>query len=204
MFARIFNINAPVDSSAGEKVLWNLVAEHLPKGKAGDYNQALMDLGATICLPKNPHCSICPVMKVCQARAKGIQDQRPVLKPKQKTPHYIYAAAVIVKKGRFLLAKRPSKGLLGGMWEFPNGRVENDPAKELSKSLRSGYHLKVQKKDALGVVKHAYTHFKVTVHVFQCELVSMPKNQSLKWIKLGELEEFPMGKIDRQIAQLFD
>jgi A/G-specific adenine glycosylase len=204
VFARIFDISAPVDSSAGEKVLWNLVAEHLPKGKAGDYNQALMDLGATICLPKNPRCSICPVMKVCQARMKGIQDQRPVLKPKQKTPNYIQAAAVILKHGRVLLAKRPSQGLLGGMWEFPNSRVENDPAKELSKSLRSGYQLKVQRKDALGAVKHSYTHFKVTVHVFQCELISMPKNQSLKWIKLGELEELPMGKIDRQIAQLFD
>src|ERR1700690_1023269 len=96
VFARVFNISLPADSSSGEKALWNLAAEHLPKGKAGDYNQALMDLGATICIPKNPRCSICPVMKVCQARMKGIQDQRPVLKPKQKTPNYIQAAAVIL------------------------------------------------------------------------------------------------------------
>ena len=92
------------------------------KGKAGDYNQALMDLGATICLPKNPHCLICPLMELCEARLKGNQDQRPVLKLKKKAPHYVLAAAVIVKNGRVLLAKRPSKGLLGGMWEFPNGQ----------------------------------------------------------------------------------
>ena len=202
VLARVFDINVPADSSSGEKALWNLAAQHLPKGKAGDYNQALMDLGATICLPKNPRCLICPVMELCEARRKGIQDQRPVLKLKKKAPHYILAAAVILKNGRVLLAKRPSKGLLGGMWEFPNGRVEGNSAKELSKKLRSGYQLKVQRGVALGVVKHAYTHFKVTVHVFHCELVSMIRNQNMKWIRLKNLEDFPMGKVDRQITKL--
>jgi A/G-specific adenine glycosylase len=126
-----------------------------------------------------------------------------VLKLKKKPPHYILAAAVIVKNGRVLLAKRPSKGLLGGMWEFPNGRVEDDPGQELSKSLRSGYQLKVRRNDALGVVRHAYTHFKVTVHVFQCKFVSKTENQNLRWIKLKNLEDFPMGKVDRQITKLF-
>ncbi|HEY9151371.1 MAG TPA: A/G-specific adenine glycosylase [Anaerolineales bacterium] len=202
VFARVFDVSLPVDSSLGEKTTWKLVAEHLPKGKAGDYNQALMDLGAMICLPKNPHCLICPVMELCEARAKGIQDQRPVLKPKKKTPHYILAAAVIAKNGRVLLAKRPSKGLLGGMWEFPNGRVEGDPARALSKSLKSSYQLKVRRKEALGTVHHAYSHFKVTVHVFHCEFISMSKKQNLKWIRRENLEDFPMGKVDREIVQL--
>ena len=194
VFARVFDISLPADSSSGEKALWDLAAEHLPKGKAGDYNQALMDLGATICLPKNPRCLICPLMELCEARRKGIQDQRPVLKLKKKTPHYILAAAVIVKNGRVLLAKRPSKGLLGGMWEFPNGRVEDDPAKELSKNLRSGYQLKVQRDDALGVVKHAYTHFKVTVHVFQCKLVSMIRKSKHEMGETKELGRFSDGE----------
>jgi A/G-specific adenine glycosylase len=202
VLARVFDISLPADSASGEKALWHLAADHLPKGMAGDYNQALMDLGATICIPKNPRCLICPLMELCEARRKGIRDQRPVLKPKKKTPQYALAAAVVRKNGRVLLAKRPSKGLLGGMWEFPNGRVEGDPAKGLSKSLRSGYQLKVQRGDALGVVKHAYTHFKVTVHVFQCEVVSMVKNQNLKWVELKSLEDFPMGKVDRQITKL--
>jgi len=114
VFARVFDISVPADSPSGEKALWKLAAEYLPKGKAGDSNQALMDLGATICLPKNPRCLICPLMELCEARIKGIQDQRPVLKRKKKAPHHILAAAVIIKNGRVLLAKRPSKGLLGG------------------------------------------------------------------------------------------
>jgi len=200
VFARLFDVNEPADSSAGEKVLWGLAREQLPKGEAGDYNQALMDLGATICVPKNPRCLICPLMEICQARINGTQEQRPVLKPKKETPQVVHAAGVIVKNGKVLLAKRPSKGLLGGMWEFPNGQVEGDPAEGLDSALETGYKLKVQKGEALGTVKHAYTHFKVTVHAYRCELVSISNNKSLKWVKLKELDDYPMGKVDRQIA----
>lgn len=200
VFARVFNVNELADSPAGEKILWGLAAEHLPKGRAGDYNQALMDLGAAICLPKNPRCLICPLMKLCKARELGIQEQRPVLKPKKSTPHYVHAAAVIIRRGKVLLAKRPSKGLLGGMWEFPNARVNGDPPKELAKAIQTATRLKVKRKDALGIVRHAYTHFKVTVHVFRCELISTSKNENMKWVKAGELEDYPMGKVDRQIA----
>ena len=200
VFARVFDVGQPADSPAGERILWGLAAEHLPKGQAGDYNQALMDLGATICLPKNPRFLICPLMKLCKARELGIQEKRPVLKPKNTVPHYIYAAAVIIQRGRVLLAKRPSKGLLGGMWEFPNSRVNGDPAKELAKAIQTVYRFKVRRKDALGIFQHAYTHFKVTVHAFRCELISIPKNENIKWVKVMDLEEYPMGKVDRQIA----
>ena len=208
VYARIFDVDEPVDSPAGEKILWQLADEHLPKGHAGDYNQALMDLGATICVPKNPRCLICPLMKLCTARQNGTQDQRPVMKPKKDVPHYIHAAGVIIERGRVLLAQRPSEGLLASMWEFPNGRVNGDPAKGLSNALKTGYKLRlrmkrgVQKREALGIVQHGYSHFSVTVHVFHCELVSMSKDANLKWVHLKDLDAYPMGKIDRQIAKM--
>ncbi|MGZ9222165.1 MAG: A/G-specific adenine glycosylase, partial [Anaerolineales bacterium] len=166
VYARIFDVAEPVDSTVGEKILWQLADENLPKGQAGDYNQSLMDLGATICVPKNPRCLICPVMKLCKARQNGTQDQRPVLKPKKEVPHYVHAAGVIVRRTlaphviclanhagvgnpsheEVLLAQRPSQGLLGGMWEFPNGRVNGDPVKELSNALKTGYKLRVKLK----------------------------------------------------------
>jgi A/G-specific adenine glycosylase len=201
VFARLFDVTEPADSPVGEKKLWELAAKNLPKGQAGDYNQALMDLGATICLPKNPRCLLCPLMKMCKARENGVQEARPVLKPKKIVPQYINAAGVILKRGRVLLAKRPSTGLLGGMWEFPNGRVNGDPARELFNALKTGYRLDVQKTEALCIIQHAYTHFKVTVHAFHCESISIPKDKNLKWVRLGELENYPMGKIDRQIAR---
>src|SRR5262249_38286056 len=159
-------------------------------------------LGATICIPKNPRCLICPVMTLCKARQNGTQAKRPVISPKKEVPHYVHAAGVIVEKRKVLLAQRPLKGLLGGMWEFPNGRVDGDPAKGILKALKTAYGLRLRMsrgQESLGVVPHAYTHFKVAVHVFPCELVSMPEGTNLKWVPLKELDHYPMGKIDRQI-----
>lgn len=200
VFSRLFDVAEFADSPVGEKILWELAAKHLPKGRAGDYNQALMDLGATLCLPKNPRCLFCPLMKLCRAKKNGTQEARPVMKPKKKPPHYVHAAAVIVERGRVLLSQRPADGLLGGMWEFPNARIEGDPAKALVKALESATRIKVRKKEALQVVAHAYSHFRVTVHPFLCAKVFIPKSKNLKWVKLGELKNYPMGKVDREIA----
>ena len=209
VYARIFDISEPVDTPKGEKLLWDLAEKQLPKQDAGDYNQALMDLGATICLPKNPRCLICPVMKVCEARRNGMQDQRPVKTPKKRVPHHVHVAGVIVDDGKVLLAKRPSKGLLGGMWEFPNGRVEGDPLAGLAQALKTGYGLRlrksrrsVQKTELLGIVRHVYSHFSVLVHAYHCDLVSEAIGANMEWVPLAKLDVYPMGKVDRQIASL--
>lgn len=201
VYARLFDVAEAVDSPRGEKLLWEVARANLPGGRAGDFNQSLMDLGSAICLPKNPRCLLCPVMDLCKARENGTQDLRPVRKPRKSVPHHVHAAGVIVRRGKVLLARRPSKGLLGGMWEFPNGRVEGDPAGTLAQALEAGYRLKVREKEALVVVQHAYTHFKVTVHAFRCELLEMSAAPNLKWVSIEELAEYPMGKVDRRIAE---
>jgi A/G-specific adenine glycosylase len=207
VYARLFDVSEPINSPAGEKILWRLAKENLPKGQAADFNQALMDLGASICVPKNPRCLICPVMKNCQAREHGTQNIRPVKTPKKESPHHVHAAAVMIRAGKVLLAQRPSSGLLGGMWEFPNGRVDasRNPLEELAQVIRAGYNLKLARSvkrnlQPVGIFHHAYTHFKVSVHAFQCELQADPKAPNLKWIALRDLDDYPMGKIDRQIA----
>lgn len=202
VFSRLFDVTEFADSPAGEKILWELAARNLPKGQAGDYNQALMDLGATICLPKNPRCLLCPLMSLCKARENGTQELRPVLKPKKQVPSYVHAAAVIVERGRVLLSQRPADRLLGGMWEFPNARIDGDPAKALVKGLKAATQLQVKRKEALQVIEHAYSHFRVKVHPFICEKISVPKKKNFKWVKLNELEDYPMGKVDRQIARM--
>jgi A/G-specific adenine glycosylase len=220
VYARIFDVTEPVDSPAGERILWQLADENLPGGHAGDYNQALMDLGATICVPRNPRCLICPVMKLCKARQNGTQDQRPVKNPKKDVPHHVHGAAVVFERGRVLIAQRPSEGLLGGMWEFPNGRVDGDPAKGLPRAVKAGYSLRLrvirndraQHRDAvfrsrsrspeIGIVHHGYSHFSVEVHVFRAQLLSPPTGTNLKWVPLRRLDAYPMGKIDRQIAKM--
>ncbi len=202
VYARLFDVTEPVDSPRGEKRLWEIARQNLPKGRAGDFNQALMDLGSAICLPQHPRCLLCPVMDLCRARENGTQALRPVKKPKRAAPSHVYAAGVIVRRGKVLLVQRPSRGLLGGMWEFPKGRVEGDPAEALTQALEAGYRLRVRSKEAVGVVRHAYTHFKVTVHVFRCDLIRMSDEASLKWAAIEELGRYPMGKVDRRIADM--
>jgi A/G-specific adenine glycosylase len=196
----------PADSPAGLEILWALAEKNLPKGRAGDYNQALMDLGAALCLPRNPTCPICPLGKLCKARTLGIQEQRPVLKPKAGVPHYMVTAAVLRRDGKALLAKRPSRGLLGGMWEFPGGKVEEGETLEtcLVREIREelGAHVKVN--EPLGVYKHAYTHFRITLYAFLCELTDGEPRPieaaELAWVSPVDLDKYPMGKVDRQIA----
>jgi len=203
VYSRLFDLDIPIDSSEGEKVLWRIAHDNVPKGKAADFNQALMDLGAMICVPKNPRCLICPVMKDCKAQQNGTQGVRPVKKMKKSVPHYIHAAAVIIDKGKVLLAQRPAEGLLGGLWEFPNGRVDQDPALELVKVVKSGYSLQLRKKRGdpfIGTFDHAYSHFKITVHAFVCDPILISKRKELKWVAIHDLEQYPMGRIDRLIA----
>ena len=206
VFARVFDVAEPADAPAGDKILWALAEKHLPKGHAGDYNQALMDLGASLCLPRNPACLLCPLKKLCKARALGIQEQRPVLKPKAVVPHYTVTAAVLRRDGKVLLAKRPSKGLLGGMWEFPGGKVENGETLEacLGREIREELGTEIQVGEAFGIYQHAYTHFRITLHAFLCELTDgVPgpvEAAELAWVLPAELGNYPMGKVDRQIA----
>ncbi len=201
VLARVFNVSEPANSTRGEKVLWGLAAKHLPKGRAGDYNQAMMDLGAAICLPANPRCPVCPLKNLCQARKLGIQTERPVLGTRKAVPHRIHAAAVILRRGRVLLAQRPSSGLLGGMWEFPNTRIVGSISKGLEKAMRRLYDVDVQCDEPLGVVQHGYSHFTVEVHAYRCEISGMPRTKELTWIPVKSLNEYPMGRIDRQIAK---
>ncbi len=201
VLARVFNVSLPAKSPQGERRLWEFAAAHLPKGNAGDYNQAMMDLGAVICLPAKPRCPVCPVRRVCQARRLGIQDQRPVMAAKKAVPHHVYVAAAILKRGRVLLAQRPSGGLLGGLWEFPKRKVVRASARRLEKSLRGLYDMDVRCGQPLGVVRHGYSHFSVEVHAYFCDAALIRRRPDLRWVSLKALDDFPMGRVDRQLAR---
>jgi A/G-specific adenine glycosylase len=115
VLARYFNVSEDARSAAGERHLWELARQNLPTGRAGEYNQAIMDLGSNLCTPKSPDCPNCPVEDSCRARELGIQALRPVLLPKAPIPHHHVTAAVITRNGCVLIACRPPHGLLGGV-----------------------------------------------------------------------------------------
>lgn len=207
VLARIFNISEPLGDPACDHTLWQLAREALPAGRAGDFNQALMDLGATICLPRSPNCAICPLADCCQANALGLQERLPVKARRAPIPHYTVTAAVIWRGSQVLITQRPHDGLLGGLWEFPGGKLQpgEDLVSCLQREIREELDAAIAVGGQLGIYKHAYTHFKVTLHAFHCRLFgsSTPKPVQvidMRWIAPADLKEYPMGKIDRQIS----
>ncbi|HSV86983.1 MAG TPA: A/G-specific adenine glycosylase [Levilinea sp.] len=206
VLSRVFNLELPARSPQGEKQLWGYAFGNLPPGRAGDYNQALMDLGAIICTRRAPVCQRCPLNNLCQARQFGVQEARPVTRPRPAVPHYLVTAAVIRQDGRVLIARRPEDGLLGGLWEFPGGKVEagENLPEGLRREIQEELAVQITVGESLGVYKHAYTHFRVTLYAFFCQLTGgepYPVEASeLSWVTPSELKDYPMGKIDRQIA----
>jgi A/G-specific adenine glycosylase len=207
VLTRAFDIAEPVESLQVESRLWVLARENLPSGEAGVYNQALMDLGALICTPHNPDCAGCPLAKLCLAKYRGVQEQRPVRLPKSKIPHHRVTAAVIYRDQKVLIAQRPLKGLLGGLWEFPGGKIWPEEAPEacLRREIREELGVDVAVGALIGTYKHAYTHFRVTLQAYCCHLAGgmQPRPiqvKDLRWVDIERLAEYPMGKIDRSIA----
>jgi len=207
VFSRIFNISTPLKNSATEKELWRIAENLLPIDNPGDFNQALMELGALVCLPKNPACNCCPLQNDCLAYQYNLQRDLPVRKENTPIPHLQVTAAVIKKGGQILLAKRPSKGLLGGMWEFPGGKQEENESlpETLEREIKEELDATIQVGEHLGTYQHAYTHYKVTLHAYHCRLVSedlkMNYHSDLVWAPLETLHSYPMGKLDRIIAK---
>ena len=206
VLARVFNVTLPARSPKGERLLWDLARRSLPPGQASRFNQAIMDLGSMVCTPRSPTCLLCPLVQLCKAHTLGVQEERPILEARPAIPHYTVTAAVIHRDDTVLIARRPSKGLLGGLWEFPGGKVEPGETffEALQREIQEELGVLIDVGDPFGTYAHAYTHFKVTLHAFMCTLTDgepRPLEASeLRWAAPPQLFEFPMGKIDRQIA----
>ncbi|MHB8133743.1 MAG: A/G-specific adenine glycosylase [Anaerolineaceae bacterium] len=207
VLSRVFNLEIPARSPEGEKKLWQFAEENLPPGRAGDYNQAIMDLGASYCSPRNPRCMICPIHKLCQAYSLGLQEQRPIMPHKEQIPHYVVTAAIIIRDGKVLIAQRPNSGLLGGMWEFPGGKMNDGETlvQCLEREIKEELDCNISVGEEFGVYQHAFTHFRITLHAFLCIVVNgvpspIEANQ-IAWVKSSDLSNYPMGKVDRQISQ---
>ncbi len=206
VLARVFEFSEAVNTPEGEKKLWVMAAELLPKGEASAYNQAVMDLGATICTPKSPDCSNCPVNVICKCYKNNQQDQFPVMREKQPVPHIDVVGAILRQNGLVLIARRPSKGLLGGLWEFPGGKLEagESHAEALVREIREELGIEVTPTEKFGIYHHAYTHFKVTLQAWFAELKGEEPTaleaSEIRWVRIEELVDYPMGKIDRSIS----
>ncbi len=213
VFTRLLDMNEDISQSSTRKKLWGIAADWVPPQGAGDYNQALMELGQRVCRPLNPNCAQCPIQAHCHAFANGTQAERPLKKKRAAIPHYDVTAGLIRDRaGRLLIAQRPLDGLLGGLWEFPGGKLEAGESLTecLARELREELAIQVEVGELFQVVKHAFTHFRITLHAFDCAYRgavpphSEPQAIQVRdwaWVRPAELASYSFGKADRQIIE---
>ncbi len=178
----------------------------LPKGHSADFNEAMMELGALVCTPHNPACLLCPLASVCQGRAGGDPERYPRRREKKKIPHRHVGAGIIINDRRqILLAQRKEGAMLGGLWEFPGGGVEEGETlpqcierelmEELGIATRAGPHL--------ITVRHTFSHFRMDLHAHWVRLTSgRPKAigcANWKWVPAAKIAAYALPVADQKI-----
>ncbi len=206
--ARLFLIESAVNRSPLAKVFQAKADSLLDRDQPGQFNQAMMELGSNICRPKSPLCVVCPVNDFCDAYRTARQDEFPVRVKSKPTPEYHIAVGVIYKKNRVLITRRKAEGLLGGLWEFPGGKVKSDETAESAcvREIREEVGLSVGKVDYLTRVNHAYSHFKIVVDVFRCNYgageVVLNGPVDYRWVRIEEIDQYPFPRANHKFIPL--
>ncbi|MBF0480817.1 MAG: A/G-specific adenine glycosylase [Desulfovibrionaceae bacterium] len=216
LLSRLFDVDEPVSLAATKKRLAALARELIPKGRARQCNQAVMELGALVCTPKKPRCGACPVSAHCRARHLDIVPERPVLGPAKAVTPLTVASGLLIHEGRVFIQKRTPSGVWAGLWEFPGGRVEpgETPEAAVVREFAEETEMAVAVANRLAVIKHGYTTYRVTLHCFALRLADPPAPPApvlhaatrSAWARLADLDglAFPAGHrklIDRLAAE---
>lgn len=205
--SRVRGLRGDIRSATVTKSIQAIVDAAIPSDQPGDFNQAMMELGATVCTPKKPDCGSCPLSDDCVALRDGVIGEIPFKSPKAKVPHHRIVVGIISDAdGKLLIARRPDTAMLGGLWEFPGGKVEAGETDEaaLRRELREELGIDIAEPKAFHTLKHAYSHFRITLASYTCMLLSgHPKplaSKELKWVTVEELGDYPFPKANRTLT----
>lgn len=207
VLARLFCLAENGKTSKSAQRLLQTAEQLLPEKHIGDFNQALMELGATACLPRNPLCTACPIVLHCMAQKENLQDRYPppVTRPSQNKIEV--SAAVILRGKTTYIQQRPRDGLMGGLWEFPGGKIEKNESPEdcLKREIQEELSVDIVIDSKLMTIKHSYTQFRVTLHVYLCRLPSgrirATQCEQWKWVSFKELESYPFPSANAKIVE---
>jgi A/G-specific adenine glycosylase len=196
------------DADPAAASLWAMAARLAPGSAPGELNQALMELGATVCTPRKPRCPLCPARELCQTRIHGTQEERPAPKKAKPLPHEDTAVAVVERDGRLLLVRRPLDARLGGMWAFPctvrrRGEAVGAAA---GRAAREGLGIGVRPGEEIAAVRHVFTHVRVTYHAVRCTLADgdpLPlRYDAWAWVEPHEVSAYALPVAQQRIAAL--
>jgi A/G-specific adenine glycosylase len=208
VLARLWRIDSPVSSTRSMKVFKERARALLHPNRPGQFNQAMMELGAVICRPRGPACAACPVKSFCGAYRMDLQGEYPVRSPKKSVPEYRVVAGVVYDGNRFLITRRDTSGLLGGLWEFPGGRIEDGESAEeaLNREIREEVGISIDIIRHLTRVRHAYSHFRIVMDVFECRYgageVVLKGPVDYRWITVREIDDYPFPGANHKFIPL--
>jgi len=203
---RLAGIHGPMEAARDQQI-FNFLRPRFPVDSAADFNQAMMELGAVICRPRNPRCLLCPVQRFCLAFERGVQEIIPA--PRERRYEKIESViAVIAEGGKYLIQKRPPTGLLAGLWEFPGGkrRAGEHLHEALRREIREELGAEIEGENLLLTVNHSYTRFQVTLHAFSCRFSTAPRlRQPIhRWVSLRALERYPFPSGSAKIIRFLE
>ncbi len=207
---RLHAVEQPPRTAAVEKDLWRWAEELTPEDRPHDYVQAIMDLGATLCTPRQPRCTDCPLASLCLAHGRGIAAQLPRRQPRKTLPLVHQVALLLERDGKFLVRKRSLQGMLGGLWEFP-WRLQG-PGQEALSAVRALLREEgcCGEPRELGRMRHAYSHFRLEVAVFQVAVeagwaqhLAAEADQG-RWLSRTGLETLPLHGAHKKVRKLMD
>jgi A/G-specific adenine glycosylase len=210
VLTRLYGIEEDVSTPAVKRRLWALATQLADGPKPGALNQALMELGATLCTPRTPDCAACPAVRHCAASLRGDPESLPNKRKKPRQRPIEAVAGWVVRRGRALAVQRPESGLMGGMWELPGGEVDpgEDPVCAMTRTLRERVGLEVAGADALGSVQHVFTHLKLRLHVLRCGVphgrVRLRGFDAFRWLAPEEVAELPHGAATRKALTMLE
>lgn len=207
VLTRFYGIEDDVRKTKTKKLVQEHADELIHSDRPGDFNQALMELGATVCTPTSPDCSECPLNSQCVALKMVKTETIPYKSPPKKKPHHQIGVGIIKnEEGEVLIAHRPDDAMLGGLWEFPGGKQKEEESIEetVVRELREELEVEAEVIRPLMKLNHTYSHFKITLHAFICTIASgnpKPKtSQQIKWVPVDDLEQYPFPKANRRLT----
>lgn len=204
VLARLLGETSDVRRAPGRQRIRAAADLLLARRRPGDFNQALMDLGATVCVPRRPRCDACPLAPQCVARKRDLTHLLPNKARRGPVPHHHIAAGIVWRQGRVLIARRPRDGMLGGLWEFPGGKQREGEtlAEACEREVREETGLRVRAREHFLSLDHAYSHFKITLHLFHCQPeAGRPRPlgcEEPRFVALGELDAYPFPQANRR------
>jgi len=204
VLARVCAIEQPIDEARTLRALRAAADELLPRRRAGDFNQALMELGAVVCLPRAPRCDACPVRRACDGATAGIAADLPVRSRAKNVTSVSAVAGVVVDRGKWLMVRRPERGLLGGLWELPGEEFTRGRASSgrLERCLLRDFGVRVSVGPRYGIVEHVFTHRVLRVHIYvsayQSGRVVPARHTAWRWVDAEALEELALSALARK------